>query len=110
MNYLETFNILINQLLFNEKISSIHIHTIYYQIYNGILLSKSLISHDNLRNINLILQIIDDLYIVLDGIVSNVQTMIIKLYQSRILCEQRTWTHKRMQIDPSSLFQQKHIH
>jgi hypothetical protein len=83
MDYLQKCNILINQLLFNEKISSIH--TIYYQIYNGLLLNKSLISHDNLRNVNLILQTIDDLYILLDGLVPNVQTMIIKLCQPRIL-------------------------
>jgi len=85
MDYLETYNILINQLLFNEKNSSIH--TIYYQIYNGLLLSKSLISHNNLRNVNLFLQTIDDFYILLDGLVPNVQTMIIKLCQSRIGCK-----------------------
>ncbi|CAF3106713.1 unnamed protein product, partial [Rotaria sp. Silwood2] len=73
MDDLETCNNLFNQLLFNEKqISSIH--TIDYQIYNGLLLNKLLISHDNLRNVNLVLQTIDDLYILLDGLVPNVQT------------------------------------
>ncbi|CAF5132909.1 unnamed protein product, partial [Rotaria sp. Silwood1] len=82
----ETYSILFNQLLFNEKqISSIH--TINYQIYYGLLLNKSLRSHNNLRNINLILQTIDDLYILLGGLVPNVQTMIIKLYQLRIHCK-----------------------
>ena len=87
MDYLQTCNILINQLLFNEKqISSLH--TINYQIYNGLLLSKcSLISHDNLRNVNLVLQTCDDLYILLDGLFPNVQTMIIKLFQSKTLCK-----------------------
>jgi hypothetical protein len=86
MNYLQTCNnLLINQLLFNEKLSSIH--TMYYQIYNGLLLSKPLISHHHLRNINLVLQTIDDFYILLDGLVPNIQTMIIKLCQSRIRCK-----------------------
>ncbi|CAF4953286.1 unnamed protein product [Rotaria sp. Silwood1] len=83
MGYLETCNILINLLLFNEEqISSLY--TINYQIYNGLLLSKSLIFHDNLGNINLALQTIDDLYILLNGLVPNIQTMIIELCQSRI--------------------------
>ncbi|CAF4619718.1 unnamed protein product [Rotaria sp. Silwood1] len=82
MDYLKTCNILFNQLLFNEKqISSIR--TINYQIYYGLLLNKSLISHDNLRNVNLVLQTIDDLYILLDGLVPNVQTMIIRVFQSK---------------------------
>jgi hypothetical protein len=86
MDYLQICNnLLINQLLFNEEHSSIH--TMYYQIYNGLLLSKSLISNHHLRNVNLVLQSIDDFYILLDGLVPNIQTMIIKLSQSRISCK-----------------------
>jgi len=85
MDYLETCNILINQILFNEKTSSIH--TIYYKIYDGLLLNESLISHDNLRNVNLVLQTIDDLYRLLNGLVPNVQTMIVKLCQSKKHCK-----------------------
>ncbi|CAF1178595.1 unnamed protein product [Rotaria sordida] len=83
MEDLKTCHILFNQLLFNEKqISSIH--TIDYKIYNGLLLNKSLKSHDNLRSVNLVLQTIDDLYILLNGLVPNVQMMIIKLCRSTI--------------------------
>ncbi|CAF1319903.1 unnamed protein product [Rotaria sordida] len=84
MDDLETCNILFNQLLFNKKqISSIH--TIDYKIYNGLLLSESLRFHNNLQNVNLVLQTIDDLYILLNGLVPNVQKMIIKLCQARIV-------------------------
>jgi len=85
MDYLESCNILINQFLFNNKISSIH--TISYQIYNGLLLNSSLVSNENLRNINLTLQTIDDLYILLEGLVPLAQTMSITLCQARVPCK-----------------------
>jgi len=85
MDYLESCNILMNQFLFNNKISSIH--TISYEIYNGLLLNSSLISIENLRNINLTLQTIDDLYILLAGLVPLTQTMSITLCQARVPCK-----------------------
>ncbi len=85
MEYLESCNILMNEFLFNDKISSIH--TISYQIYNGLLLNSSLVSNENLRNVNLTLQTIDDLYIVLDGLVPLAQTMSITLCQTRLPCK-----------------------
>ncbi len=51
------------------------------------LVIKSLVPHQNLRNINLHLKTIDDLFILLDGLVPNIQTMIIQLCQKRILCK-----------------------
>ncbi len=65
----------INQLLFDKKINSIN--NIYIEINNGLVLNNSLISNQNLRNVYLFLPTIDDLYILLDGLVPNVETMII---------------------------------
>ena len=69
------------------------VHTIYCEMNDGLVLKNSLMSHQNLRNVNLVLQTIDDLYILLDGLVPNVQTMIIQLCQPRILCTSRM-SHK----------------
>jgi len=78
----KTCNVLINQLLFNGNLPSIH--TICYETYNGLFLNNSLISHINLRHVHLALATIDDLYILLNGLIPNVQTLIIELCQSRI--------------------------
>jgi hypothetical protein len=78
-----TCNESISKLLFNGKICSMT--NVSIEITDGLLLTKSFISHQILTNINLILQIIDDLYVLLDGLVPNVQIMIIQLCQSRIL-------------------------
>jgi hypothetical protein len=63
------------------------IHTLVLEMNNGLSLNKVLIPHRNLRNINLNLKTIDDLFILLDGLVPNIQTMIIHLSQKRILCK-----------------------
>jgi hypothetical protein len=75
----------INQIIFDGKMFSIQ--TLFLEINNGLSLNKSLISHQNLRNVNLHLQTIDDLFILLDGLIPNVQIMIIQLYKKRILCK-----------------------
>jgi hypothetical protein len=80
----EATNTSINDLLFNDQVRSLK--SVDIEIADGILLNKSLISHHSLTNVNLVLQTIDDLYILLDGLVPNVQTMTIQLCRSRILC------------------------
>jgi len=72
-----------NKFLFNKPMPCLH--TVCIEIPDGLKLSKSLTSHQILRNVNLILQTIDDLYVLLDGLVPNVQKMIIQLCQSRLL-------------------------
>jgi len=81
---LETCTVSINQFLFDGQIPSID--TVYIKTNHGLILNKVWISHNNLRNIHLVLQTIDDLYILLDGLIPNVEMMIIQLCQSRILC------------------------
>src|SRR5262249_26256277 len=71
------------QLLFEERIDSIE--NISIEIHNGLILMKSLIPNENLRNISLVLQTIDDLYVLLDGLVPNVEILVIELCQQRIL-------------------------
>jgi hypothetical protein len=65
------------------------INTIHIEIDHGLVLNKSLIPHENLRNVYFVLKTIDDLYILLDGLIPNVQTMIIQLCQSRIFSRQQ---------------------
>ncbi|CAF3090638.1 unnamed protein product [Rotaria sp. Silwood2] len=67
-------------LLFNGQMSSIN--TVSLEINNGLVLTTRLICHGNLRNVNLFLQTIDDLYVLLDELVPNIQTMFIQLCQS----------------------------
>lgn len=58
---LETCTVSINQFLFDGQIPSID--TVYIKTNHGLILNKVWISHNNLRNIHLVLQTIDDLYI-----------------------------------------------
>jgi hypothetical protein len=62
-----------------------HLHTIIIQPFYGLSLYKCLIPHQNLRHVNIYLQTIDDLFLLLNGLIPNVQTMIVYLRQSRIL-------------------------
>jgi hypothetical protein len=80
----QTGDVSINQFLFDPILRSIHTFSIEFN--DGLILSKSLIPHQNLRDVNLVLQTIDDLYILLDGLVPNIQTLIVRLCKSRILC------------------------
>ncbi|CAF4375046.1 unnamed protein product [Rotaria magnacalcarata] len=52
---------------------------------NGFILRKALAAHECRQYVDLVLQTIDDLFVLLGGLVPNVQTMIIKLQQSRLL-------------------------
>ncbi|CAF3081467.1 unnamed protein product [Rotaria sp. Silwood2] len=83
MIFCQRSNVSINQFLFDKILPSLN--TVSIELNDGLILNKSLVSHHNLRHINLNLQTIDDLYILLDGLVPNAQTMIIKICQSRIL-------------------------
>ncbi|CAF2028335.1 unnamed protein product [Rotaria magnacalcarata] len=75
----------VNKLLFDKK--TIFFKTALVGVGDGLILSKSLIPHENVRNINLTLQTIDDLYIyiLLDGLVPSVEKMTIHLRQRIIL-------------------------
>ncbi|UJR19834.1 hypothetical protein I4U23_022967 [Adineta vaga] len=92
--------------LFNSEMFSLH--TISIEYHYGIILNKSLIPHQTLRNVNLFLQTIDDLFILLDGLIPNVQTMIIHLIQPRILaCNFPIKTSTCLQLTKFSLFEHR---
>ncbi|CAF5048400.1 unnamed protein product, partial [Rotaria sp. Silwood1] len=59
--------------------------TIIVNEFDGITLFKTLIPHENLRYIDITVETIDDLYVLLDGLVPNVEKMIIQLSQPCIL-------------------------
>jgi hypothetical protein len=61
------------------------LHTVTLQSFDGLSLYNSLKPHQNLRYINISLQTIDDLFILLNGLIPNVQTLIVQLCQRRIL-------------------------
>jgi hypothetical protein len=44
------------------------IETLVLEMNNGLSLNKSLVPHQNLRNLNLNLKTMDDLFILLDGL------------------------------------------
>ncbi|CAF4640001.1 unnamed protein product, partial [Rotaria sp. Silwood2] len=73
----------IGRILFNKKLLSLH--TIKIELLYGLSLYHSLRSHENLRHVEIILRTIDDLYILLDGLIPNVQSLIVHLTQTRIL-------------------------
>ncbi|CAF4388916.1 unnamed protein product, partial [Adineta steineri] len=82
INHLKTCNRLVNEFLFEENLVSIH--TIHYEIYHGLSLTYALKRHINLRHVHLVLATIDDLYILLNGLIPNVQILIIELFQTKI--------------------------
>jgi hypothetical protein len=53
----------------------------------GLTLYKTLSANHSLQNIDLVLETIDDLYVLLDGLIPNIEKIIIQLRQSRILCK-----------------------
>jgi hypothetical protein len=53
----------------------------------GLTLFKTLLANHSLQNIDLVLETIDDLYVLLDGLLPNLEKLIIQLRQSRILCK-----------------------
>ncbi|CAF3093098.1 unnamed protein product [Rotaria sp. Silwood2] len=67
------------------KIKLLSLHTIRIELLHGLALYHSLRSHKNLRHVEIILKTIDDLYILLDGLIPNVQSLIVHLTQTRIL-------------------------
>ncbi len=81
----ETYDLSIYRFLFTGRMPSLQ--TIIVNEPDGIILFKSLIPHENLRYIDITLETIDDLYILLDGLVPNVEKMFIQISQSRVLCK-----------------------
>ncbi len=51
------------------------------------MLYKTLIPNESVTHIDLVLENIDDLYVLLNGLVPNVEKVLIHLRQSRILCK-----------------------
>ncbi|CAF1587533.1 unnamed protein product [Rotaria sp. Silwood1] len=83
ISYVGKNDIIINRLLFSGQMCTLH--TIKIELNNGLSLYKCLIPHQSLRHVQIILRTIDDLYILLNGLIPNVETMIVQLSQSRIL-------------------------
>jgi hypothetical protein len=83
LRYVWTIHSSIIRLLFEKEINSLE--KLVIQPINGISLCQSLIPNKNIRNINIYLQTIDDLFILLNGILPNIQIMIVRLCQKRLL-------------------------
>ncbi|CAF1218090.1 unnamed protein product [Rotaria sordida] len=79
----ESCDTTINQFLFSTQMSSLH--EIIIHIPDGLILHESLVPNESLRHIDIVLQTIDDLYILLDGLVPNVEKLIIRIRYSRRL-------------------------
>ena len=90
INYQNTCEDSINRLLFTGQVCALR--TIIHDFSNGLVLKKALQPHQMLRHIDIVLRTIDDLYILLDGLVPNVEKMIIQLHKSRVLS--RCFLHK----------------
>ncbi|CAF3546761.1 unnamed protein product [Rotaria sp. Silwood1] len=56
---------------------------------DGLVLHKTLIPNQYLKNIDLVLETIDDLYVLLSGLVPNIEKITIQLHRSRILARLR---------------------
>lgn len=78
----------LNQFLFDEKFRSLK--RIFLEIDCGFNLNKSLIVHEHLRNVDLILQTIDDLFILLDGLIPNVEIIIIRLCLKKLFLKDKS--------------------
>lgn len=83
MDYMASCDTTIYHLLFEKQINSLQ--TIIIKPSYGFSLYKSLIPNQNIRHIEILLRTIDDLYVLLSGIVPNVKTIIVKLRQTRLL-------------------------
>ncbi|CAF3394730.1 unnamed protein product, partial [Rotaria sp. Silwood2] len=79
----ESVNLFINQFLFKKPIYSLQ--KFIFQSIDGLALYKTLTSNQNLQHINITLQTIDDLYLLLDGLIPNIKTIIVQLCQTRLL-------------------------
>ncbi|CAF4225049.1 unnamed protein product [Rotaria sp. Silwood2] len=73
---------LFNELLFTGQMCTLH--TVTLESLNGLSLYRYLKPHQGLRHFNIILQTIDDLYILLNGLVPNIETLMVQLRQSRL--------------------------
>ncbi len=71
--------------LFGRSISCLR--EIGIDVPNGVMLYKSLTPNESIKNIDLVLETVDDLYVLLDGLVPNVEKLVIHLRQPRRLCK-----------------------
>jgi hypothetical protein len=86
----EKFDIFINRILFNNRLSTLH--QIDIQSFDGLSLYKYLIPHQNLRYVNIHLHTIDDLYLLLNGLIPNIQILCVQLQQTRLLSKIKLFT------------------
>ncbi|CAF1113733.1 unnamed protein product [Rotaria sordida] len=79
----ERYDAVIHQFLFGKRICSLH--KVIIDIPDGLVLCNPLVANQYLQNIDLALETIDDLYLLLGGLLPNIEKMIIQLRRSRIL-------------------------
>ncbi|CAF4793616.1 unnamed protein product [Rotaria sp. Silwood1] len=79
----ERSDLTIAQFLFGRQSSSLN--KVIIDTLDGFILYQLLLPNQSITYIDLVLETIDDLYILLSGLVPNVETMIIQLRRSRIL-------------------------
>ena len=89
----ETCDASIGRLLFTGQLSTLH--TVNIELPDGLSLYKSLGPHQTLHHIQIVLQTIDDLYVLLDRLVPNVETMIVQLCQTRLLSKYSSYDRRR---------------
>ncbi|CAF1511324.1 unnamed protein product [Rotaria sp. Silwood1] len=80
---------LFNNILFTGQMCSLH--TVTIESLDGLALYRSLKPHQSLRHFNVVLHTIDDLYILLSGLVPNIEILIVQLRQSR---KSTSYTHE----------------
>lgn len=83
---------IITYLLFDEPIYTLK--KLAIQTINGISLYRTLTPNINLNYINIYLQTLDNLFILLNGIVTNVKIMIVKICQKQLLSKQKKFLLK----------------
>ena len=82
------------QFLFSRQSSSLN--KVIIDIPDGYILYQLLIPNQSIIYLDLVLETIDDLYILLSGLVPNVETMIIQLRRSRILCKNNPYVISKL--------------
>ena len=85
----ERSDLTIAEFLFSRQSSSLN--KVIIDVPDGFTLHRLLVPNQSITYIDLVLETIDDLYILLSELVLNVKTMIIQLRRSRILCKNNSY-------------------
>ncbi|CAF1258387.1 unnamed protein product [Rotaria sp. Silwood1] len=80
LSHIDQSDIPFNKLLFAGRMCTLHI--VIFETFYGLSLYKTLKPHQSLRHFNIVLQKIDDLYILISGLVPNIETLIVQLRES----------------------------